>query len=289
MFKKFLNWLQNNKLTAFLFFIIFLLLFKNSINKPKLPLSQVKNERIKVNSLPVAGGGEKGVQLSREKRLVIKESNISLVVNNVREKLEKISAYVNRKKGYVVSSSLTQPQEQPFATLVIRIPTKQLKPTLNFLRKISVKVISENISGRDITDEYFDLEARLKTLSTTKEKLEKLLSKTDNINQIIQIQRELMNLQEEIDRLKGYKQYLEKSSETAKITIYLSTDELSLPYSPQIFKFRPKVVFKQAVRSLVINLRRIGVLAIWIGVYSVLWLPALFVFYIWKKRNRLRT
>lgn len=94
-------------------------------------------------------------------------------------------------------------------------------------------------------------------------------------------------MQYQIDALIGQKEAIEKNVELTKITLYLSTDELSLPYTPDD-KFRPNVVFKLAVRSLVKSLIGVGKGLIWIGVYGVIWLPILVVILLVRKRKGFR-
>ena len=109
------------------------------------------------------------------------------------------------------------------------------------------------------------------------------MDRAAEISDLIKIQKELINLQSQIDSLIGQKLYLEKSAELSKITLYLSTDELSLPYSPSE-PWRPTVIFKLAIRSLIANLRSVASTTIWIAVYSVIWIPALLIIlFVWKK------
>ena len=116
-----------------------------------------------------------------EERMVVEESNVSLVVKDVRQKVNQIAEYAEKAGGYLVSSSVSQPQESPFATLVIRVPNSKLRPMLEFLRGLVVKVTSENLKGRDVTDQYFDLEARLENLNKTKAKYEEILEKKQHL------------------------------------------------------------------------------------------------------------
>jgi len=95
----------------------------------------------------------------------------------------------------------------------------------------------------------------------------------------------LDNLQSQIDSLKGQEQYLEKNAQNAKITVYLASDELALPYTPAK-PWRPEAIFKQAVRSLVGTLRGLGTLFIWLVVYSIIWVPALFAYRYFQKRKK---
>jgi len=167
--------------------------------------------------------------------------------------------------------------------VVVRVPAKSLKATLDYFRSLSIKVSSENLFGTDVTDQYVDIQARLDTLNKTKAKFEEILVKADKVTDILEVQRQIIYIQDQIDSLKGQQQYLEKTAELAKITLYLSTDEFSLPYAPSA-PFRPAVIFKYAVRSLVGTLRGIVQALIWIGVYSVIMVPVLLVVYFVRRK-----
>jgi len=97
-----------------------------------------------------------------------------------------------------------------------------------------------------------------------------------------------MSVQQQIDSLKGQQKYLEQSAELSKITVYFSTDEMELPYTPTE-TFKPSLVFKSAVRALYKTLGNIGERIIWASVYAVIWLPliiaAYFVVRYMKKRS----
>jgi len=288
LMKRFFAWLKQNKVTVILLILVVWLWSSQQKTRTSRLASREVNflgSKKAVPVLPPAGGGEPAPRPEIKERLVVEESNISLVVDQVRPKVDQIVDYVTSRGGYLVSSSISQPQEAPFATLVVRLPNQELRPSLAYLRQLAIKVSSENLQGWDVTDEYFDLEARLNTLYQTKAKFEEILAKAEKVGEILQVQEEIINLQEQIDRLKGRQQYLEKTAQNAKLTIYLSTDEWSLPYNPQTPSFRPKVIFKQAVRSLVLDLRKVATAVIWLIVYSPLWLPPLFIYRYWQKRK----
>lgn len=218
-------------------------------------------------------------------RLVIQESSLSLLVKDVRETTDKIINLTKTNGGYMVNSNLSNPQDNPTETLTIRIPQNKLNSILDSLRKMSVKVVSENLIGNDVTDQYVDIDAKLATLNKTKAKFEDILEKAVNVQDILTVQREIINLQSQIDSQKGQQQYLEKNAELTKITIYLSTDELSLPFTPNQ-PWRPDVIFKNAVRSLFETLQGLGSLLIWTVVFSVVWIPLMIIVYIVKKRKK---
>lgn len=177
----------------------------------------------------------------------------------------------------MVSTNLENPDQNATGNLTLRVPSKSRETLIQKIRSYGIKVTNENISGTDVTDQFIDNDARLAPLLKSKEKLEQLLDKAISVTDILSVQRELSNLQLQIDSLKGQQNYLKNSSELSKITVYLSTDEFSLPYAPTT-SWRPEVIFKQAVRSVVENLRSAGTWAIWLAVYSPLVLLAIFIY-----------
>lgn len=291
-----MDWIKRNKLASVLILVVLFFLYKlyfqprllyqtASLGVPTADMMSLKSTSERgIGGLPVS----EAPPTATTDRLVVQESNLSLVVKNVRQSVDNIINKAKSLGGYMVSSSLSQPEEAPFASVVLRVPAKDLKASLEYFRGQSVKVSSENLWGTDVTDEYTDIDARLTTLNKTKAKFEEIMTRATQIQDILQVQRELISLQDQIDSLKGRQLYLEKTAELARVTLYLSTDEFALPYAPAT-PFRPAVIFKYAVRSLVGTLRGIAKTLIWIGVYSVIWLPILLVVYFVRKtRNRKR-
>ena len=218
-------------------------------------------------------------------RMVIQNSTLSLLVNNVEETKNKILAKTRELGGFMVSTNVNNPQDAATATITVRVPSGKLENTVEQFRGLAIRVTSEYLSGEDVTDQYTDIKAQMQTLLTTKAKFEEILDKATAIQDILDVQRELINLQSQIDSLKGQQLYIEKNAEMARLTIYLSTDELALPYAPDEM-WRPQLIFKMAVRSVIGTVRQVGTLLIWTGVYSVIWVPLLLIFYFIKRRKR---
>lgn len=231
---------------------------------------------------------ESSIQDSSGSRMVIQSSNLSLLVKDVKDSGDKILGYTKENGGYMVTTSFNRPTESPYATITIRVPSEKFEETLNYFRSLALKVANENIQGKDVTDQYEDIEEHLATLTKTKIRLEAIMDMTNDVSEIIKVQREIINIQTQIDSLIGRKQAIEEEVAMTKITVYLSTDELSLPYTPDE-KFRPNVVFKLAVRNLLNTFKGIGEMLIWVAVYSVIWVPAIIIFKLFKKWKGRRT
>lgn len=294
-------WIRKNKLTILLLLVILYLLLKN-----RSSFFSYKSNNIDYIGIPVAKtslgfkGGRKKISnimsplkeevptASSQDRLVIKESSLSLLVVNVFNVQKQIILKAQDLGGYMVSSYFSNPQEMATATVIVRVPEERLNQALTYFRSLSIKVIDEKLEGEDVTDQYIDIETRLKTLYKTKARFEEIMEKATQIQDILYVQREIINLQSQIDSLKGQQQYYEKNAQMAKLTVYLSTDELALPYAPSEL-WRPQVIFKQAVRSLIASLRKMVTILIWVIVYSVIWLPVglvVFFFYLLYRKRR---
>jgi len=296
-----LEWVKKNKLTSVLIFVVLYFLFGQRLLSTFLgtrTLNLKTTGSVSTDSyemLPAAGGlnitGTRSTFSQPEvapsesaDRLVVTETSLSLVVKTVRDSVNQVIRKAEELGGFMVNSSLTQPEEAPYAKVVVRVPADKLQEALNYYRDLAVKVSSENITGRDVTDQYEDIEAKIATLEKVKAKFESTLEIATEVQDILQVQRELISVQTQIDNLKGRADYLEKTAKLAKITLHLSTDEWSLPYTPSK-PFRPGVIFKQAVRSLVLTARGIAEKAIWIFVYGVIWGPVLLLVFWWKRRQ----
>lgn len=215
-------------------------------------------------------------------RKVITRSSMSLQVKSVREAMETIKEKTKELGGYVVETDLTTPEFGEDGSIVVRVPADTLDSTLEYFRGLAVKVVSENISGDDITDQYIDIEERIDRLEKTKARLEEIMDSAETVEEILQVQRQIFGVQDQIDRYKGQLQYMDGASSTTLIRIYLSTDELGLPYAPSQ-AWRPQVVFKQATRSLLLVLIKIGNGAIKLAVFSPLIAVAVLVLVLIKK------
>lgn len=231
---------------------------KSLLSQQRMPISPPINDYIP--------------QPNTRDRKVVTESNMSLVVSDVKGSISKIEMQAETLRGYMINSNLSSPEGGAKGSISIRIPVESRTQMVSFLEDLAVRVVSENTSGWDVTDQYVDYQARLTTLNKTKAIYEGLMDKATTFEEVLKAQQQILAVQDQIDAIRGQMQKIEATAATTKITIYLATDELELPYAPEQ-PWRPTVIFKYAVRGLVGTLRGLGTIAIWIGVYAVIWGP----------------
>lgn len=294
------TWIKNHKLLLFSALIIAVLL-NNRLNLPITPLST----RISTGESFAPDSASFNIGTSQDmiaqdsgffppsydkvsnstQRVVIQNSSLSLLVENVRETGDRILATVKGMGGFMVDVNYSNPEEQGYATITVRVPTDRLDDALNEFRSYAIKITNENLMGTDVTEQYEDLDERIATLEATKEKFEEILASATEVDDLLRVNQEIINLQTQIDSARGQQMALEDNARLTKITVFLSTDELALPYTPDE-AFRPGVIFKKAVRSLLGTVQDLAGLAIWLGVYSVVWIPVVLIIIWYKKRKK---
>src|SRR3989344_6040445 len=153
--------------------------------------------------------------------MVVRNSNMSLKVTNVAYTIYQIVSYVENAGGYMVDSTLSNPEDATTGNITVRAPEESLDETLSYFRTLSVKVVSENLTGRDVTDQYQDIEERLRILEGNKRRFEEIMVSAGEISDILQIQKEVLVIQSQIDSLKGQQQLLSQTAKLSKVTVYL--------------------------------------------------------------------
>ncbi|HOZ80780.1 MAG TPA: DUF4349 domain-containing protein [Candidatus Woesebacteria bacterium] len=216
-------------------------------------------------------------------RMVSLATSLNILVKDVPKTIKEIQSQSEKLGGFMVNSSQNNPSSAATGQIQVRIPQDKLSEALESFKKLSVKTISESVTGHDVTDQYQDLEAKLKVLTTTKSKFESIMSSAVKVSDLLEVQRELINLQSQIDQVKGQQQYLDKTTSFSLVSVQLSTDELALPYAPDS-AWRPMVIVKESIRSLILVFRFIFNTLIRIIIFTPVWLPLWLIYKIFRKK-----
>lgn len=198
---------------------------------PPLPVEYGMEEA--APSLPVEYGMGENVQAvsfdATIERLVIRTADLELIVPDTEEALDRIQALVEELGGYVVSLDTYQYQEGVQAVVTFRVPAESFDVALDRVKEIATTVRRESISGQDVTEEYVDLEARLRHLQAKEAQLLEFLDQAEDTEAVMQVYAELSRTQQEIEVVRGRMQYLENRAALATITVNLTPDELAQP------------------------------------------------------------
>ena len=130
--------------------------------------------------------------------------------------------------GFVVSSSASQGSERRLVrgTIVVRVPAGSYDEAIEALRNLG-KVEARTESGQDVSQEYVDLGARIRHLQAVESQLLELLDRANTVAAALAVQRQLSQVQLELEQARGRLQYLD--DRVAFATISLEVHEQVLP------------------------------------------------------------
>ena len=148
---------------------------------------------------------------------IIKTADVKLAVPSERFKsaVHDAMTTAGRYSGFVVSTNLDT-QGGRFGTLVLRVPADRFLQALADLKDLG-SVREESVSGQDVTQEFVDLQARLRNYRAQEVVLLRLMDRAQSVSDTIRVQQQLGQVQLEVERIKGRLRYL--NDQTAMSTI----------------------------------------------------------------------
>ena len=209
--------------------------------------------------------------LISENRKIIRNIDLSLLVDDIYKTIENISNLAVQMNGFIVSSSISGEEAiNMYGYINIRIPSENVDQTLKLVKDMSVRIANERSYTTDVTEEFIDITARVDNLKATEIQLVKLLEKADKIEDILAIQRELTSMRGQIDSLQGRINYIDRTSSTSLISINLSPTIDNKPIYDK--SWTPINTIKSALRGLTGFFEGLLDLLIWVGIFSPVWL-----------------
>ncbi|WP_100610520.1 DUF4349 domain-containing protein [Confluentibacter lentus] len=167
------------------------------------------------------------------KQKIIKESYLRFETQDLDKTYSDIKKIVLQNKGIIQSDNANKSYNTITRHLTIRIPTNTFQTTIDSISKQVAYFDTKSISARDVTEEFIDLEARLNAKKTLEKRYLELLVKANNVKDMLEIERELSNIREEIEAKQGRLKYLENqvSLSTINIEFYKQTAETGITTS----------------------------------------------------------
>jgi len=174
------------------------------------------------------GGGSNSYSSAADTRMIVRTGNLSMVVDDISTSLDKIAQLAADLGGWVVSSSKYGTGKTVSASISFRVPEPAFSGAMDSLLGMAVEVTSDNTSGQDVSEEYSDLNARLKNLEAAEAQLVVIMGKAEKVEDVLAVQRELTNVRSDIEVTKGRMQYLEQTSSTSLISVQLTEATLDI-------------------------------------------------------------
>jgi len=217
-------------------------------------------------------------QPAAQERVVIYNAYVSLEISDIQVTLAKIRGLAEGYGGYVASSSRSTYGVQNRAEIAIRVPRDKFHAAVQQIEAYG-KVLDENTTSEDITQQYIDLKARLNNLLKQEERLREILDMAKTVDEILKVENELARIRGEIDSLQGQINYLEGVSEMSLISVTLT--EPAPPFTPPGMDWGE--TFEVAILGFFTILRGMMILVISLIPLAVIAIPA---YYLYKRRKQ---
>jgi hypothetical protein len=168
---------------------------------------------------------ENEIASATDGRVIIRTADLSVTVDDVTQVMDDISNITNAAGGWVVTSE--QPQNYS-GNISIRVPADRFDDVIDQLTELAVKVKAVSTRSEDFTGEFTDVTARSQTLDDTLERLRILYDRAFTVEDAITIQKEITDVQSDLESLEARLKFLSQSSAFSFISISLESVPVEL-------------------------------------------------------------
>ena len=158
-------------------------------------------------------------EIETVERKIIKQGHIKFITADVNKTKSFITQIVNELNGYVAKDNAYDYSDRLEHKLTIRVPAKNFDVLLNNISESVEKLESKNIDIYDVTEEYIDIDVRIQTKKDLQKKYTELLSRATKVEEILNIEKEIGNLQTEIESIEGRMKYLKDNIAFSTLTV----------------------------------------------------------------------
>lgn len=153
-------------------------------------------------------------------RMIVKTAGVDCEVEDYEESVAEVRRIADGAGGFVVSSTAhTQDGGMRAGEVVVRVPAGRFEEVLASLKALAVTVEAEYVRGNDITEEFYDLSARLDNKRKAEQRFLEILKAAKTSKEILEVEQALMGVREEIERMEGRKRFLEDQTALSTVTM----------------------------------------------------------------------
>lgn len=155
-------------------------------------------------------------------RLVIKTAHISIQVENHDSTVKRVQSIAEDYQGFIIESTVNVEQNgAKTGRITLRTPSVKFTETLEAIKSLAFRVESETIRGNDVTEEFYDVQARLENKKRIEQRFRHILASAKTTTDILAAEESLGRVREEIERLEGRQKYLRDQLDLSTIYIFL--------------------------------------------------------------------
>ena len=165
--------------------------------------------------------GQEGPLPSLLDRKIIQTATLTVELDDVSRGFQDVTNIALGAGGFVASSSFGNTGERQTASLTVRVPATAYNETVRQMRELG-EVRDVNTGANDVTEEYTDLESRLRNLRATEQRYIELLAQANTIDEILTVQDRVNATRLEVEQVQGRINLLANQADLATITVHLA-------------------------------------------------------------------
>jgi len=176
-------------------------------NDAPLNFTTEDNEVVSVNS-KLASTSPNQTTVNLTERKLIKNGDLSFETSDVKQTKANVEAIGKELNGYISNESQNNYGERLQYSQTIRVPADRFDLLLQKIEGEAVKIESKNIQTQDVTEEFIDVEARLKTKKELETRYRDILKQAKTVQDIVTIEGQIATVRSEIESMEGRLTYL---------------------------------------------------------------------------------
>ncbi len=209
-------------------------------------------------------------------RKIIYDAQVDVIVNSVEPTARRVTTLVQDSRGYIAEQNVTgSPGTLRSMHWKIRIPVEQFDSFVESVVSLG-ELERNNRTSQDVSDQYYDIEARIKNKKVEEQTLNKILQeRSGKLEDVLKIEIELSRVRGEIEQLEGKIRVLENLSSLATLTLNVREREKYEPAAPVVASFNTQI--SRTWDGSIHNLVDLGKAIVLWTVGWAIWLPFLLV------------
>jgi cell division protein FtsB len=181
-------------------------------------------EKVSLNAVDKEGSTAEAAD-----RKIIRNAEITIEVPSTTDAQHQVTSIAETHGGFVVTSEAKQRESNDPAQrtldikLVVRVPSNQFGRAFDEIKKLAANTPAEQVSSQDVTEDFIDLEARIKTQKALEVQFLEIMRQAQGIAEALEVQRQIAEVRTEIEKLEGRKRFLENRSSLSTINVNIQT------------------------------------------------------------------
>jgi hypothetical protein len=157
-------------------------------------------------------------------RKLIRNAELGLTVVDVRAAAEQLREMTEAGRGEVDDLEISEAGGSVSATLVVRVPAAGLIAALAEYKKLAVRTDHEQVTGRDVTREFYDNETHLRDLQAEEQQYLTIMKQAHSVTDILAVSEKLSDVRDRIERLQTQMRVMTRDIEMSAVAVTLTQE-----------------------------------------------------------------